>query len=69
MAMCHFRVGDGACTSFWQDIWLTESALAISFHSVFALNNHRLESVRDRISLGWGPDNLRRLPRGGIEHT
>lgn len=60
-------IGDGAYTTFWHDTWKGDNPLAISFHGVFALDNHRITKVKDRFLIGWNTEELRRMPRGGIE--
>lgn len=52
-SLCPIRIGDGAYTLFWHDVWLGDLPLATSFHGLFALDNHRTATVRDRINIGW----------------
>lgn len=66
-ALYPIRIGDGVYTSFWQDIWIGDTLLVVSFHRVLAFNNHCTSIVRDRIAIGWDMVCFRRLPRGGIE--
>lgn len=66
---CPIRVGDRNNTSFWHDVWMGDTQLAISFHRIYALDLHKSTSVHDIVLLGWNLDCLRRTPRGGIEET
>lgn len=57
------RVGDGASTNFWHDKWLTNVSLVVSFHKIYVLDKHILDSFRDRLNVAWDLGNFRRLPR------
>lgn len=69
LSVCPIRVGDGAATSFWQDKWFLDNPLATSFHRIYALDNHKSATVRDRVGIGWDLGNLLRMPRGGIDQS
>lgn len=62
-------MGDGRFTSFWHDKWIVDSTLVVFYRRVYALNIHKLSTVRDRVSIGWDLENPRRIPRGGVEQT
>lgn len=51
-ALSPIRIGDGAYTYFWNDVWLGDTLLVMSFHRLYAMDNHRTTTVRDHISFG-----------------
>jgi hypothetical protein len=50
------KVGDGCTTMFWEDTWLLDVPLAVSFSRLFELSEHKEVSVREMFLLGWGAD-------------
>lgn len=54
---------------FWHDTWKGDNHLAIYFHRVFALDYQRITNVRDCFLIGWNTDEIRCMPRGGIEQV
>ncbi|GKC66657.1 RNA-directed DNA polymerase, eukaryota [Tanacetum coccineum] len=46
---CKIRVGKGTCTSFWNDLWIGDSMLKLSFPRLFALEENKVISVADRL--------------------
>ncbi|XP_024634465.1 uncharacterized protein [Medicago truncatula] len=50
------KVGDGCHTLFWEDPWLEDVPLAVSFSRLYELSNFKLATVREMSLLGWGLD-------------
>ncbi|XP_024626681.1 uncharacterized protein [Medicago truncatula] len=50
------KVGDGCTTTFWEDPWLLDVPLAVSFSRLFGLSEFREVTVREMFLLGWGVD-------------
>ncbi|XP_039688712.1 uncharacterized protein [Medicago truncatula] len=50
------KVGDGCHTLFWEDTWLDDVPLAVSFPRLFELSNFKLSTVREMFMLGWGTE-------------
>ncbi|GJW17162.1 RNA-directed DNA polymerase, eukaryota [Tanacetum coccineum] len=61
------KVGNGMNTSFWNDVWLSESPLKQCFPRLFALKDDKLVSVFDKHNDPSLIESFRRTPRGGIE--
>nr|GEV92479.1 RNA-directed DNA polymerase, eukaryota [Tanacetum cinerariifolium] len=63
---CKIRVGKGTCTSFWNDLWIGDSLLKLSFPRLYALEEKKHISVADkmRTSISF---SFRRPVRGGVE--
>nr|GEX28870.1 RNA-directed DNA polymerase, eukaryota, reverse transcriptase zinc-binding domain protein [Tanacetum cinerariifolium] len=63
---CKIKVGKGTCTSFWNDIWIGDSLLKLSFPRLYALEEKKHISVADkmRTSISF---SFRRPVRGGVE--
>nr|GEZ57129.1 RNA-directed DNA polymerase, eukaryota [Tanacetum cinerariifolium] len=59
-------VGKGTCTSFWNDLWIGDSLLKLSFPRLYALEEKKHISVADkmRTSISF---SFRRPVRGGVE--
>nr|GEV56851.1 RNA-directed DNA polymerase, eukaryota [Tanacetum cinerariifolium] len=43
------RVGDGRCTSFWEDIWIFGAPLRVSFPRLYALELNKQVSVAEKL--------------------
>ncbi|GJT52968.1 RNA-directed DNA polymerase, eukaryota [Tanacetum coccineum] len=63
---CKIRVGNGTRTSFWNDLWIGDSLLKLSFHRLYALEEIKDLSVADKINAP-NTSSFRRPIRGGIE--
>nr|GEW75034.1 RNA-directed DNA polymerase, eukaryota, reverse transcriptase zinc-binding domain protein [Tanacetum cinerariifolium] len=63
---CKIKVGKGTCTSFWNDLWIGDSLLKLSFPRLYALEDKKHIYVADkmRTSISF---SYRRLVRGGVE--
>nr|GEY03249.1 RNA-directed DNA polymerase, eukaryota [Tanacetum cinerariifolium] len=63
---CKIKVGKGTCTSFWNDLWIGDSLLKLSFPRLYALEEKKHISVADkmRTSIFF---SFRRPVRGGVE--
>jgi hypothetical protein len=42
-------LGDGACTSFWRDLWLGDLPLCIKFPRLFSLSTHKEATIKDLV--------------------
>ncbi|GJT27095.1 reverse transcriptase domain-containing protein [Tanacetum coccineum] len=63
---CKIRVGKGTCTSFWNDLWIGDSILKLSFPRLFALEENKVISVADKLHSSIS-SFFRRPVRGGEE--
>nr|GEV90309.1 RNA-directed DNA polymerase, eukaryota [Tanacetum cinerariifolium] len=63
------KVGNGMNTSFWNDVWLSESPLKQCFPRLFALEDDKLVSVFDKLNDPSLIESFRRTPREGIEDS
>jgi len=50
------KVGDGCSTMFWEDPWLLDVSLAVSYPMLFELSEYKGATVREMSLLGWGTD-------------
>ncbi|GKA82972.1 RNA-directed DNA polymerase, eukaryota [Tanacetum coccineum] len=66
IAHCKIRVGNGIRTSFWNDLWIGESILKLSFPRLYALEDNKDSSVADKINDSI-TSSFRRFVRGGVE--
>ncbi|GKA66783.1 ribonuclease H-like domain-containing protein [Tanacetum coccineum] len=66
IAHCKIRVGNGIRTSFWNDLWIGESILKLSFPRLYALENNKDSSVADKINDSI-TSSFRHFVRGGVE--
>nr|GFA76944.1 RNA-directed DNA polymerase, eukaryota, reverse transcriptase zinc-binding domain protein [Tanacetum cinerariifolium] len=48
---CKIRVGKGTCTSFWNDLWIGDSLLKLSFPRLYALEEKKHISVADKMRM------------------
>ncbi|GKC71426.1 RNA-directed DNA polymerase, eukaryota, partial [Tanacetum coccineum] len=67
MSHCKKRVGDGRCTLFWEDLWITDVPLRVSFPRLYALEMNKLISVAEKLDAPISALSFRREVRGGIE--
>ncbi|GJR20565.1 RNA-directed DNA polymerase, eukaryota [Tanacetum coccineum] len=56
----------GTCTSFWNDLWIGDSMLKLSFPRLFALEENKVISVADKLHSSIS-SSFRRPVRGGEE--
>ncbi|GKA57439.1 RNA-directed DNA polymerase, eukaryota, partial [Tanacetum coccineum] len=63
---CKIRVGKGTCISFWNDLWIGDSMLKLSFLRLFALEENKVISVADKLHSSIS-SSFRRPVRGGEE--
>nr|GEW86079.1 RNA-directed DNA polymerase, eukaryota, reverse transcriptase zinc-binding domain protein [Tanacetum cinerariifolium] len=63
---CKIKVGKDTCTSFWNDLWIGDSLLKLSFPRLYALEGTKHVSVADkmRTSISF---SFRRPVQGGVE--
>ena len=48
------KVGDGRTTMFWEEPWLLDVPLAVSFSRLFELSENKGATVKEMFLLGWG---------------
>ncbi|GKB53223.1 RNA-directed DNA polymerase, eukaryota [Tanacetum coccineum] len=63
---CKIRVGNGLRTSFWNDFWIGDNQLKLSFPRLFALEVNKDCSVADKLNAPFTA-SFRRQTRGGPE--
>ncbi|GJT40039.1 hypothetical protein Tco_0939904 [Tanacetum coccineum] len=63
---CKIRVGNGLRTSFWNDLWIGDNQLKLSFPRLFALEVNKDCSVADKLNAPFTA-SFRRQTRGGPE--
>nr|GEY15862.1 RNA-directed DNA polymerase, eukaryota, reverse transcriptase zinc-binding domain protein [Tanacetum cinerariifolium] len=61
------KVGNSEHTSFWDDVWLTESPLKHIYPRLFALECDKNVSVAGKFRYPSLIASFRRAPQGGIE--
>nr|GEV87948.1 RNA-directed DNA polymerase, eukaryota [Tanacetum cinerariifolium] len=66
ISYCKIRVGKGTCTSFWNDLWIGDSLLKLSFPRLYALKEKKHISVADKMCTSISL-SFRRPVRGGVE--
>ncbi|GJY59135.1 RNA-directed DNA polymerase, eukaryota [Tanacetum coccineum] len=67
MSYCRKKVGNGADTIFWDEVWIGEQPLKIQFPRMYALELRKKMSIVDKMSYANIADTFRRLPMGGEE--
>jgi len=50
------KVGDGRTTLFWEDPWLLDVPLVVSYSRLFELSGNKVATAREMFLLGWGAD-------------
>ncbi|GJU93707.1 hypothetical protein Tco_1318463 [Tanacetum coccineum] len=65
----HKKIGNGADTSFWEDIWRGNDTLKSLYLRVYSLETCKNISVAKKMSYADMGFSLRRSPRGGIEQA
>ncbi|GJT11875.1 RNA-directed DNA polymerase, eukaryota [Tanacetum coccineum] len=61
------KVGNGEDTSFWEDCWLSEVPLKLTYPRLFSLELDKNISIADKMRDTSLISSFRRVPRGGIE--
>ncbi|GJU19186.1 hypothetical protein Tco_1152528 [Tanacetum coccineum] len=64
---CKKRVGDGRCTLFWDDLWISDVPLRDRFPRLFALELDKEVSVADKLGALSVAGSFRRDVRDGAE--
>nr|GEV66534.1 RNA-directed DNA polymerase, eukaryota, reverse transcriptase zinc-binding domain protein [Tanacetum cinerariifolium] len=67
MTYCRKKVGNGADTIFWDEVWIREQPLKIQFPRMYALKLRKNMSIADKMSYANIADTFCRLPMGGEE--
>ncbi|PWA40481.1 hypothetical protein CTI12_AA562300 [Artemisia annua] len=61
------KLGDGVCTRFWSDVWISDVPLRDSFPRLFALETDKDASVAVKLGAGSIASSFRREVRDGVE--
>ncbi|GKE40152.1 RNA-directed DNA polymerase, eukaryota, reverse transcriptase zinc-binding domain protein, partial [Tanacetum coccineum] len=61
------RIGNGADSMFWEDLWIGEKTLRIQYPRLYSLKLHKDISVAKKLGHPSLVFSLRRQPRGGAE--
>ncbi|PWA35487.1 RNA-directed DNA polymerase, eukaryota, Reverse transcriptase zinc-binding domain protein [Artemisia annua] len=64
---CKKRVGDGHCTRFWYDNWLSDQPFRVTFPRLFALEKDKDSTVASKLGSPSLEVSFRRLIRDGVE--
>nr|GEV31949.1 RNA-directed DNA polymerase, eukaryota [Tanacetum cinerariifolium] len=67
LSHCKKRVGDGRCTSFWEDIWISGASLRVSFPRLYTLELNKQVSVAEKLGAPLSVVSFRWGVRDGIE--
>nr|GEX71478.1 RNA-directed DNA polymerase, eukaryota, reverse transcriptase zinc-binding domain protein [Tanacetum cinerariifolium] len=62
------KMGNGADTSFWEDVWRDDGAFKSLYPRIYALDTCKNITAAVKMSHENVGYSLRRIPRGGIEH-
>nr|GEV11160.1 RNA-directed DNA polymerase, eukaryota, reverse transcriptase zinc-binding domain protein [Tanacetum cinerariifolium] len=65
----HKKMGNGADTSFWEDVWRGDCAFKSLYHIIYALETCKNVTVAVKMSHENVRYSLSRIPRGGIEQV
>ncbi|GJT78985.1 RNA-directed DNA polymerase, eukaryota, reverse transcriptase zinc-binding domain protein [Tanacetum coccineum] len=63
------KLGNGADTSFWDDVWRGDTTLKQRFHRLYALELNKKIDVASKLSQESLINSFRRCPRSGVEQT
>ncbi|GJS31498.1 hypothetical protein Tco_0492118 [Tanacetum coccineum] len=63
---CKIRVGNGMCTSFWNDFWIGDTHLRYLFPRLYALDSNKESTVADKLQVSI-TSSFHRAVRGGAE--
>ncbi|GJY19200.1 RNA-directed DNA polymerase, eukaryota, reverse transcriptase zinc-binding domain protein [Tanacetum coccineum] len=63
------KLGNGADTSFWDDVWRGDTTLKQRFHRLYALELNKKIDVASKLSHESLINSFRRCPRSGVEQT
>nr|GEW25580.1 hypothetical protein [Tanacetum cinerariifolium] len=61
------QVGNGETTSFWDDVWLGDSPLKLTYPRLYFLEFSKHASVASKLRNNSFTDSFRRSPCGGVE--
>nr|GEX33925.1 hypothetical protein [Tanacetum cinerariifolium] len=67
LGYCKIVLGNGQSTQFWHDIWLDNMALKVKFPRLYQLENHKDDTVANKLHCPGLTSTFRRTPRSGIE--
>lgn len=69
LAHMHKKLGNGADTSFWEDIWLGDMSFNHRFPRLYALELDKKISVATKVAQSGLITSFRRAPRSGLESS
>ncbi|GJZ46363.1 RNA-directed DNA polymerase, eukaryota, reverse transcriptase zinc-binding domain protein [Tanacetum coccineum] len=67
LSYCVRKIGNGALTRFWEDVWCGDKPLKTLFPRIYQLDLNKLCPVKNRLHLQVSSPGFRRQPRGGAE--
>ncbi|GKD31094.1 RNA-directed DNA polymerase, eukaryota, reverse transcriptase zinc-binding domain protein [Tanacetum coccineum] len=65
----HKKLGNGANTAFWEDVWRGDVAFKHRFPRLYALKTCKGVDVAAKLAHTRLVSSFRREPRGGVEHS
>ncbi|GJU42599.1 RNA-directed DNA polymerase, eukaryota, reverse transcriptase zinc-binding domain protein [Tanacetum coccineum] len=69
LSFCSRKIGNGASTRFWDDLWTDNQSLKSKYLRIFMLDNDRDCYVANRVPIPNWSSVLRRHPRKGAESS
>ncbi|GKD91095.1 hypothetical protein Tco_1366602, partial [Tanacetum coccineum] len=63
------KLGDGANTSFWEDVWCENTVLKDKYPRLYALELNKNIKVAATLAQTSMACSFRREPRSGVEHS
>nr|GEX22215.1 hypothetical protein [Tanacetum cinerariifolium] len=69
LSHCKIRIGNGASTRFWSDVWIMDTPLSVRFPQLYALENDIDVSVAEKWHASSLDMSFRRPTKDGLEKT
>nr|GFA75973.1 hypothetical protein [Tanacetum cinerariifolium] len=69
LSHCKIRIGNGASTRFWSDVWILDTPLSVRFPRLYALENDIDVSVAEKCHASSLDMSFRMPTRDGLEKT
>nr|GEZ75467.1 RNA-directed DNA polymerase, eukaryota, reverse transcriptase zinc-binding domain protein [Tanacetum cinerariifolium] len=65
----HKKIGNGADSCFWDDVWIGDTPLKLRYPRLYALEINKEINVACKMSHGSPSCSFRRKPRSGVEQS